>query len=91
VDLCSSEECWSITGRIIDGNLDGTSTVDIGAYEYLPGDVNYDGKVNILDLITVRNSLGKDAASDPAARRYDVNNDGAVNVLDIVAVRNRLK
>ena len=67
-----------------------TATVDIGAYEYLPGDVNYDGKVNILDLISVRNSLGKDAASDPAARRCDVNDDGAVNVLDIIAVRNTL-
>jgi len=77
--------------RIIDGDLDGTATIDIGAYEYLPGDVNYDGKVNILDLISVRNSLGKDAASDPAARRCDVNNDGAVNVLDVIAVRNRLK
>jgi len=77
--------------RIIDGDLDGTATIDIGAYEYLPGDVNYDGKVNILDLISVRNSLGKDAASDPAARRCDVNNDGAVNVLDIIVVRNQLK
>ena len=28
----------------------GTITADIGAYEYLPGDVNYDGKVNVVDL-----------------------------------------
>jgi len=77
--------------RIIDGDLDGTATVDIGAYEYLPGDVNYDGKVNILDLISVRNSLGEDPASDSAARRCDVNADGEVNVLDVIAVRNGLK
>jgi len=47
--------------------------------------------VNILDLISVRNSLGKNPASDPAARRCDLNNDGAVNVLDVIAVRNQMK
>ena len=47
----SSGERWSITARIIDGNIDGTPTVDIGAYEYLPGEVSYDGKVNVVDLL----------------------------------------
>ena len=41
-------------------------------------DVNSDGKVNILDLIQVANSLGK-AAPDP-------NGDGIVNILDLVFV-----
>ena len=59
--------------------------------EYLPGDVNYDGKVNILDLIFVRNSLGRDPASFPAARKADLNNDGKVNVLDLIAARNGLQ
>jgi len=76
--------------RVIDGNLDGTATVDIGAYEYLPGDVNYDGKVNVLDLILVRNSLGRDPASSLEARKADVNADGSVNVLDLLIVRGRL-
>jgi len=76
--------------RVIDGNLDGTATVDIGAYEYLPGDVNYDGRVNVLDLILVRNSLGGDPASSIQARKADVNADGAVNVLDLLQVRGRL-
>ena len=67
-----------------------SGSIDRGAYEYLPGDVSYDGKVNILDLISVRNGLGNDPASDPAARRCDVNNDGEVDVLDIIAVRNEL-
>ena len=77
--------------RVIDGNRDGCATVDMGAYEYLPGDVNYDGKVNILDLIFVRNSLGRDPASSPAARKADLNNDGKVNVLDIITARNGLQ
>jgi len=76
--------------RIIDGNLDGTATVDIGAYEYLPGDVNYDGKVNVLDLLLVRNSLGRDPGSSIEARKADVNADGAVNVEDMLVVRGRL-
>jgi len=76
--------------RVIDGNLDGTATVDIGAYEYLPGDVNYDGRVNVLDLILVRNSLGHDPASSIEARKADVNADGSVNVLDLLVVRGRL-
>ena len=41
-------------------------------------DVNSDGRVNILDLIQVANSLGK-SAPDP-------NGDGVVNILDLVFV-----
>ena len=77
--------------RVIDGNRDGCATVDMGAYEYLPGDVNNDGKVNVLDLILVRNSIGRDPASFPAARKADLNNDGKVNVLDLIAARNGLQ
>jgi len=76
--------------RVIDGDLDGAATVDIGAYEYLPGDVNYDGKVNVLDLLLVRNGLGLDPASSIEARKADVNADGAVNVEDMIMVREHL-
>ena len=72
-------------------NRDGCATVDMGAYEYLPGDVNYDGKVNVLDLLLVRNSICRDPASSPAARKADLNNDGKVNVLDLIAARNGLQ
>ena len=75
--------------RIMDGDGNGTLVVDMGAYEYLPGDANYDGVVNILDLILVRNDLGKDPSSYPAARRADVNADRKVDILDIIAVRNQ--
>ena len=76
--------------RIIDGNLDGTATVDIGAYEYLPGDVNYDGRANILDLITIRANIGQDPASSLPARKADANADGRVNIEDLILVRGRL-
>jgi len=43
-------------------------------------DINGDGLVNILDLVTVANAFGKDAP--------DVNGDGTVNILDLVTVAN---
>jgi hypothetical protein len=55
----------------------------------LTSDVNYDDKTDVLDLVRVRNQLGK-AVSDEAAEAADVNGDGVVNVLDLVAVRNHL-
>lgn len=51
------------------------------------GDVNKDGKVNILDIVAVVNySLGE---SDENLSAYDVNGDGNVNILDIVMVVNK--
>ena len=52
--------------------------------------MNYDGRVNVLDLILVRNCLGRDPASSIEARKADVNADGAVNVEDLLIVRGRL-
>ena len=43
-----------------------------------PADVNGDGGVNVLDLVTVANGFG---TTSP-----DVNNDGIVNILDLVFV-----
>lgn len=51
------------------------------------GDVNKDGKVNILDIVAVVNySLGE---TDETLYVYDVNGDGNVNILDIVMVVNK--
>ena len=50
-------------------------------------DVNEDGRVNILDLVFVAQSLGEAASVSP---RADVNGDGTVNILDIVLVAQHL-
>ena len=50
----------------------------------MPGDVNEDGVVNILDLTVVAQALGTDS------RVADVNRDGVVNVMDLVFVANQL-
>jgi len=86
VETLPAKDIAGVT-RVIDGNRDGTATVDIGAYEYLPGDVDHDGRVTILDLIRIRNALGLNPASDPAARLFDLNCDGRVDVLDLILAR----
>jgi len=55
----------------------------------IPGDVNLDCSVNILDLIAVRNLLNHDPASGDNWRA-DVNEDGKINILDMIFVRNHL-
>ena len=49
----------------------------------LPGDVNRDGVVNILDLIRVAQQLGKRVSADSPV---DVNGDGIVNIFDLTLV-----
>ena len=49
----------------------------------LPGDVNQDGQVDILDLLVVVAHFGE---SPPANPRFDTNNDGQVNLDDLVRI-----
>jgi len=57
--------------------------------DWCPEDVNGGGRVNILDLIFVRNKLGQPVESGDNWRA-DVNRDGQINVLDMIRVRNKL-
>jgi len=63
----------------------------VAKYEIEPlrGDVNLDGRVNMLDLIYVRNRLGRNPYSSDYWRA-DVNADGNINLLDLLLVRNRM-
>ena len=51
-------------------------------HRYPREDVNRDGMVDVLDLVTVAGQLGE-AATNP---RADVNNDGFVNVMDVILI-----
>jgi len=67
-------------------DLDEVIRID---YNMLPGDVNFDETVNILDIILVANIvLG---AVDPSQAEWNaanVNGDDLVNILDIIAIVN---
>jgi len=55
----------------------------------LYGDANNDCRVDILDLIFIRNRLGQDPATSDNWNA-DVNQDGKINILDLLAVRSKL-
>ncbi|HUU70789.1 MAG TPA: discoidin domain-containing protein [Planctomycetota bacterium] len=55
----------------------------------LLGDINCDCRVNILDLIIIRNKLGQDPYVG-SNFHCDVNMDRRINILDLIMVRNHL-
>ena len=55
----------------------------------ITGDVNGDCRVNVLDLIIIRNLLGQDPSTG-TNWRADINQDAAINVLDLIVARNNL-
>ena len=63
-------------------NLDGD--IFLRTPPSLPGDLNGDGVITILDLIIVAQAMGTDN------READVNGDGVINVFDLVFVANEL-
>jgi len=54
----------------------------------ITGDVTGDCKVNILDMIAIRNHLNE--VVDPGNEIYDVTGDNKINILDMILVRNHL-
>jgi len=55
----------------------------------IEGDANMDCRVNILDLIFIRNKLNL-AVETGDNWKADVNNDTRINILDLIYVRNKL-
>jgi predicted outer membrane repeat protein len=64
-----------------------TSGIDIGADQgaLFPGDSNFDGTVNLTDLLTVLNNYGQ---SGKGWTDGDFNFDGTVNLTDLLALLN---
>jgi len=55
----------------------------------ITGDANGDCRVNVLDLLLIRNLLGQDPATG-TNWRADINQSGTINVLDLIVTRNNL-
>ena len=65
-----------------------TLTVEEGNL-LLPGDINGDTIINILDIVMVANyTLGETEFSDDQMQAADLNQDGSINILDIVQIIN---
>jgi len=86
---------WTVDGQpgqhgqtAVETVMEGDHTLT--AVYLLYGDTNGDCQVNVLDLLFVRNRLGKHANTADNWRADVVGIDGMVNVLDLIAVRNEL-
>ena len=77
------------TGKTISVFKDDTHTY-VGVSNLCDGDVNSDSRVNILDMIGIRNHLNQDPTTPAENQAYNVNGDDAINILDMIYVRNRL-
>ena len=56
----------------------------------LPGDVNQDDTVNILDVVLAVNGVLGAELSDVEFQLADMNGDGILNVLDIILIVNEI-
>ena len=60
-----------------------------GPYAATVGDIDDNGCVNLLDLLSMRPHLGKSASSGGIAH-MDLNRDGVINLLDLLKVRSNM-
>ena len=57
----------------------------------MQGDVNFDGEINILDIVTVVNfAIFIEEPNDSQFWASDINDDGEINILDIVQLINMI-
>ena len=59
--------------------------IEAGVQTRIPGDVNKDGQVDILDLLVVVSHFGE---KPPTEARFDTNKDGEVNLEDVAYIIN---
>jgi len=76
---------YTVTFTVSDSSLGAAESVQIRVHNMPVGDVNDDQKVDMLDLVAIRNAIL--TGSDPQA---DVNEDGVVDVIDLIATRNNI-
>ncbi len=78
-------------GNVIDGAFENielaTINGEVTVIDYVPGDLNGDGVVNMADVVNLRRYIvgGYDLTINIDAA--DVNNDGYVNMADVVLIR----
>ena len=76
------------TSEITGNSEEADFEITIINYEFLLGDANNDGIVNISDIVVVINYIMNGSASPFVFEKADVNGDGIINVLDITGIVN---
>ena len=61
---------------------------DIDNTDYIPGDANGDGEVNVTDIVEIVNAIMNRPSTRFVRAAADLNSDGEINVTDIVKVVN---
>ena len=68
---------------------DGDEFLPLGDPESVSGDVNYDGSLNVIDVVLIVNYiLDAGEFSSDQISISDFNSDGSVDILDIVEIIN---
>ena len=64
---------------------------DLSVFEFIQGDVNTDGVLNVLDIVlSVNFVLGLDNPSTVQYSLSDMNSDGVLNILDVILLVNEV-
>ncbi len=82
-----TETTVNVTMVDIDGSANH-SFLKLNTHTYIPGDVNHDGIVNILDAILLSNSFGFMPNNPEWNPNSDINNDEIVDILDAIILAN---
>ena len=63
--------------------------ISTGRASYIPGDLNQDDAINVLDVVTLVNIILNVIEPTPVQEMAaDINEDGDLNVLDVVMIVN---
>ena len=76
------------TSEITGNSEEADFEITIINYEFILGDANNDGIVNISDIVVIINYIMNGSASPFVFEKADVNGDGIINVLDITGIVN---
>lgn len=76
-------------GSIVEAAIDEMNIFSVGVADIEPGDANFDGSIDILDVVTIVNfALGTTTPDSQQFQASDVNSDGQIDILDIVIIIN---
>lgn len=81
-----------ITARTSSGTRATCEVTVNGPVDYLPGDINGDGKVNIIDVGLVNDHVkNKKLLTEEQLKRADVDGNGKVNIIDVGMINDHVK